>query len=244
MTKIDLSRRQFINVTAASAGLFGMSGLSNVVLGEEPADTGLKKLLRVGDEGIPYIGITEDGPLYPPVEIPWLKDLTAVGGAGRKPVGEIMYMFGRILDAKGRPIPSAVVEIWQADNNGNYNHPRAGHQHELDPNFGYFGKVRTGDDGTYLFKTIAPKWYSMFGTKRASHIHLKMRHKQHGVLTTEMYFAGKEEDEIRENDHVFKSRFTPDRLIVAKESPGKYSDLDIKFEENATCCNYDLAFLL
>jgi protocatechuate 3,4-dioxygenase beta subunit len=244
MSKINLSRRQFVNGTAASAGLFGMSGLSNLVLGEESEDPGVKKLLRVGDKGIPYIGITEDGPLYPPVEIPWIKDLTAVGGKGKRPNGETMYMFGRILDAKGRPIPSAVVEIWQADNNGNYNHPRGGHQKELDPNFGYFGKVKTADDGTYLFKTIMPKWYNMFGTKRASHVHLKMRHRQHGVLTTEMYFSGKEEDDIRENDHVFKSRFTPDRLIVDKETPDKYSSLDIEFEKDAVCCNYDLAFLL
>jgi len=244
MSKIDLSRRQFVNVAAAASGLYAMTGMSNLILGENSKDDGLDKLLHGGKKGVPYIGITEDGPLYPPVEIPWLKDLTAVGGEGENPVGETMYMFGRILDAKGRPIPSAIVEIWQADNNGNYNHPRGGHQNELDPNFGYFGKVRTAEDGTYLFKTILPKWYSMFGMKRASHVHLKMRHKEHGVLTTEMYFSGTEEDEIREHDRVFQSRFTPDRLIVTKETPEKYSGLDIEFETDAICCNYDLAFLL
>jgi hypothetical protein len=33
MSKIDLSRRQFINVTAAAGGLYAMSGMSNIVLG-------------------------------------------------------------------------------------------------------------------------------------------------------------------------------------------------------------------
>ena len=73
MSKIDLSRRQFVNVTAAAGGLFAMSSYSNLVLGEEPRDVGLQKILKEGDSRVPYIGITEDGPLYPPVEIPWLK---------------------------------------------------------------------------------------------------------------------------------------------------------------------------
>jgi protocatechuate 3,4-dioxygenase beta subunit len=242
MSKIDLSRRQFVNVAAAASGLYAMSGMSNLILGEEPQEVGLKKILGEGDSKIPYIGITEDGPLYPPVEIPWLKDFTSVGGRGETPDGDIMYLFGQILDAKGRPVEGAVVEIWQADNNGLYKHPRV--QGQLDSNFGYFGKVRTAKDGTYLFKTIVPRWYAMFGITRANHIHVKMRHRDHGVLTTEMYFAGKDQDAIREKDHVFKSRRNGDRLIVPRESPAKYSDLGIQFDDKAACCRFDLAFLL
>jgi hypothetical protein len=33
MSKINLSRRQFINATSASAGLYGMTGWPNLVLG-------------------------------------------------------------------------------------------------------------------------------------------------------------------------------------------------------------------
>jgi protocatechuate 3,4-dioxygenase beta subunit len=242
MSKIDLSRRQFINVTAAAGGLYAMSGMSNIVLGEQPEDVGIKKILKEGDSKIPYIGITEDGPLYPPAEIPWLKDFTAVAGPGKTPAGEMMYLFGQIFDSKGRPIDGAVVEIWQADNNGLYKHPRV--KGKLDPNFGYFGKVKTAKDGTYLFKTIVPRWYGIFGITRANHIHLKMRHKDHGVLTTEMYFAGKDQDDIREKDPVFKSRRNGDRLIIPKENPKKYSDLGVKFDDKAACCRFDLAFLL
>jgi protocatechuate 3,4-dioxygenase beta subunit len=244
MSRIDLSRRQFINVTAASAGLYGMTGTTHLVLGEEPPELdGLDKMLRKGSK-LPYIGITEDGPLYPPVEIPWLKDFTSINGPANKPTGQVLYLFGRILDVDGRPLPNATVEIWQSDTNGRYKHPRAGEQTKLDANFGYFGRVKTAADGTYLFKTIRPRWYDMFGTRRAAHIHLKMRHVEHGVLTTEMYFEGKEEDEIRSKDRVFQSRFTPDKLIVPVESPKQHASLDIKFEDAAICCKYDLAFLL
>ncbi len=243
MQKLDLSRRQFVNMTIATGGLFAISGSTNLILGEEPQERdGLSKILGEGDRKVPYIGITEDGPLYPPSEIPWLQDLTSVGGREQLATGESMYLFGRILDSTGRPVQNATVEIWQADNNGLYKHPRV--KGRLDPNFGYFGKVKTAQDGTYLFKTIIPRWYAMFGITRANHIHIKMRHRDHGVLTTEMYFAGKEQDEIREKDDVFKSRRDPDRLIVPKQNPAKYGDLGIKFDKGSVCCNYDLAFLL
>jgi protocatechuate 3,4-dioxygenase beta subunit len=242
MAQIDLSRRQFVNITAAASGLYAMSGMSNLILGEEPSDVGIKTVLGENNGKVPYIGITEDGPLYPPVEIPWLKDFTSVGGPGNKPEGDVMYLFGRILSSKGRSIQGAVVEIWQADNSGFYKHPRV--QGKLDPNFGYFGKVKTARDGSYLFKTIIPRWYNVFGITRANHIHIKMRHKDHGVLTTEMYFAGKEQDDIRKKDPVFKGRRNADRLIVPKERPKKYADLGVQFDEKAACCRYDLAFLL
>lgn len=239
--RIDLSRRQVIKAGVAGLGLFGMSELSRVVLAEEEKEDGLDKALRKGSK-IPYIGLAEDGPLYPPVEIPWLKDLTAVGAEGGKPKGQVLYLFGRIFEASGRPLPGATVEIWQCDNNGTYKHPRV--DKPLDANFGYFGKVKTGEDGSYLFKTIVPRWYDMFGTKRAPHIHLKMRHRKHGVLTTETYFHGKEDEDIRKKDRVFLSRFTPDRMIVEKESPAKYKDLKLSFDRDAACCKYDLAFIL
>ena len=173
-----------------------------------------------------------------------MKDFTAGGGEGKRAQGQLLYVFGQIFDAKGHPIRGAAVELWQADHNGQYRHPRAPGQQTLDPYFGYFGKVKTGEDGTYLFKTIRPRSYTLFGAPRAPHLHLKMRHLNHGVLTTEMYFADKKDDAVRENDRVFKSRFNPDRLVVASESPEKYSGLGIAFEKEARCCQYDLAFLL
>lgn len=100
------------------------------------------------------------------------------------------------------------------------------------------------DAGCYLFKTIVPHWYSLLGIKRANHVHLKMRHKDHGVQTTQMYFAGKDQDDIRKHDHVFKSHTNADRLIVPKENPSKYADLDVRFDEESVCCRFDLAFFL
>lgn len=247
MAKFDLTRRQFINGSLTTLGLYGITGMSNFVLAQEPDGTeGFVKFMATGVSDVPYVVLLDDGPVYPPGEIPWLSDFTAVGGRGQRPRGQLAYLFGRILDAKGRPLPQATVEIWQADNDGRYKHPKWKGQGELDPNFGYFGKVRTGDDGTYLFKTIIPRKYDIEGLTRAPHIHLKMRHHDHGVLTTQVYFEGKEDDALREKDVVWQShpRLLRDRLILPKQSPKKFSDLNIAFEEDAVCCTSDFAFLL
>ncbi|MGH7289340.1 MAG: hypothetical protein ACREI8_15120, partial [Myxococcota bacterium] len=117
---------------------------------------------------------------------------------------------------------------------------------ELDAGFGYFGKVRTGQDGTYLFKTIVPKPYRIFGITRAPHIHLKVRHPHHGFLTTQVYFEGEEDHQLREKDPIWQSipKVTRDHLILAKQSPERFIDLDIAFEQDAVCCRNDMAFLL
>jgi hypothetical protein len=48
MEKINLSRRLFINATAAASGLYAMSGASNLVFGETPEEVGLKNVPRRG----------------------------------------------------------------------------------------------------------------------------------------------------------------------------------------------------
>ena len=53
-----------------------------------------------------------------------------------EPVGQRIVATGRVLDADGRPIPTPLVEIWQANASGRYRHARrpAGPV-PLDPNF-------------------------------------------------------------------------------------------------------------
>jgi protocatechuate 3,4-dioxygenase beta subunit len=88
--------------------------------------------------------------------------------------------------------------------------------------------------------------YRILGIIRAPHIHLKMRHPDHGYLTTQVYFEGKHDDELREKDPVWQGHApqSRDRLILPKQSPTKFADLNIAFEENAVCCKSDFAFLL
>jgi protocatechuate 3,4-dioxygenase beta subunit len=192
---------------------------------------------------------TEDGPMYPPEPIPRRADLTN----GGKAKGELLILMGVVHDHRRTPVSGAIVEIWQSDSNGYYDHPRARgsdaldehwkiERNDLDPNFRYFGSVETDTNGVYWFQTIRPLSYRVFGFHRAAHIHMKVRSMNHGVLTTEVYFPGDDEEKNREGDRVFQSReeksdfivnFTSDREQMLEGVPDlgttKYCRRDIFF---------------
>src|SRR5664279_1079022 len=69
----------------------------------------------------------------------------------RDPVdGEAIEIFGQVLDGDGQPVPDALVEIWQANAQGQYYAPGTGQT------FIGFGRAATGNDGGYRFRTILP----------------------------------------------------------------------------------------
>src|SRR5262249_62075050 len=67
-----------------------------------------------------------EGPFYPvafPADMD--ADLVRVKGQAALAMGQIAHVSGRVLDHRGEIVPGAMVEIWQCDANGIYNHPRA-----------------------------------------------------------------------------------------------------------------------
>lgn len=73
-----------------------------------------------------------------------------------KTSGERIKITGLVLDGDGQPIPDAMIEIWQPDANGIYNHPTDPLQAQADPHFRGFGRAETRHEGRYEFKTIKP----------------------------------------------------------------------------------------
>ncbi len=69
--------------------------------------------------------------------------------------GEDMVIEGRILDTKGNPIAGAVIDVWQANDEGFYDVQQKG----LQPDFNLRGMFRTGADGHYWFRAVKPKFY-------------------------------------------------------------------------------------
>ena len=61
--------------------------------------------------------------------------------------GERMWITFRVLDGDGVPVNDAMLEIWQADSSGKYNHPDDMQPKKLDPGWRGFGRVATGEDG-------------------------------------------------------------------------------------------------
>jgi protocatechuate 3,4-dioxygenase alpha subunit len=72
-------------------------------------------------------------------------------------VGDRIHIEGRVIDGDGVGVPDALVEIWQANSHGRYNHPADTRDTALlDRSFIGFGRSGTDEEGYYWFETIKP----------------------------------------------------------------------------------------
>lgn len=159
-----------------------------------------------------------EGPFYPKhQQVDKDADLTLIEGHGERAQGEVIRVAGRVLDEQGHPVEGALVDIWQANSHGRYDHEDDPNLAKLDPNFQGWGMVKTDSEGHYAFTTIKPGAYSVNeGWSRPPHIHYKISRRGYFDLTTQMYFAG---EDLNETDALFLSVPEDDRdsLVVAFE---------------------------
>ncbi len=123
-----------------------------------------------------------------------------------EPLGERIVVHGRVLDENGKPVPKAMVEIWQCNAAGRYHHPGDQHDAPLDPNFTGGGRVRADDQGRYEFITIKPgayPWKNHHNAWRPAHIHFSLFGPAFATrLITQMYFPG---DPLLAYDPIYNS---------------------------------------
>jgi protocatechuate 3,4-dioxygenase beta subunit len=117
-------------------------------------------------------------------------DLVRVQGRQAQAMGQIAHVAGRVLDQRGEPVKGAMVEIWQCDANGIYNHPRQPGLQRRDAAFQGYGRTEVTADGLYAFRTIRPVSYP----GRTPHIHFKVSVPGTGRLTTQLYIAGEKQN--------------------------------------------------
>jgi len=111
-----------------------------------------------------------------PVEHYVLASPSAKGGVE----GEPIVIEGVVLDADGKVVPDAMIEIWQADAAGRYVDGSG------DIGFIGWGRASTGEDGVYRFLTIRP---GRVDARQAPHIAVSVFGR--GVikrLATRLYF--------------------------------------------------------
>jgi protocatechuate 3,4-dioxygenase alpha subunit len=114
-------------------------------------------------------------------------DLTA-----GKPAGERIAIEGRVIDGDGAPVPDAMIELWQANAAGRYNHPEDRQEDKpFDPNFRGFGRVATDGEGRFRVATIKPGPVPGRGNAlQAPHINLAVFARGMLIhLYTRIYFA-------------------------------------------------------
>jgi protocatechuate 3,4-dioxygenase alpha subunit len=123
----------------------------------------------------------------------WEEDLGLVL-VGPETKGERIIVRGRIFDGSGHPIRDALVEIWQADEEGLYNSPEE-KRGTADPNFVGWGRQPTdGTTGEYRFETIKPgRVPYKDGRPMAPHITFWIVARGINIgLHTRMYFGDEE----------------------------------------------------
>jgi protocatechuate 3,4-dioxygenase, alpha subunit len=139
--------------------------------------------------------------------------------AGPQAQGERVWITFRVLDGDSAPVNDAMLEIWQADANGKYNHPDDARPKQLDPGWLGFGRLGSGDDGTCVLETIKPGCV-LNGTLQAPHLSLAVFAR--GMLKqlyTRIYFAG----DAANNDDPVLRLIPPDRreTLMARPDPNR-----------------------
>ena len=143
--------------------------------------------------------------------------------------GQLVVFEGAIKDQKGNPLANSVVEVWQACASGRYNHERDNNNPSLlDNNFQFWGRVITGEDGRYSFKTIIPGKYP---GRTARHIHYRVDHEGFRRTSTQCYFSDFGEDNMR--DGIYRSLDKKDRELVTVEFDKPVQDAAQKADQTA-----------
>ena len=126
-------------------------------------------------------------------------------------VADGLRITGRVLDGAGEPVPDAVVEIWQADEEGRYR-----------PDFGW-GRSWCDADGRYSFTTCKP------GSVDGQAPHLTMLVFARGLLKpvlTRTYFPDEEEANAR--DPVLSAVDDPTTLVARSVADGLEFDVRLQ----------------
>jgi protocatechuate 3,4-dioxygenase, alpha subunit len=152
--------------------------------------------------------------------------------------GTRVVIRGCVLDGDGKPVPDAVLEIWQADAEGRYAHPEDERHSGSGDGSGFwgFGRVPVNDQGEFQFTTIRPG--SVKGADgSAQSPHLAISIFMRGLLrrlVTRIYFPG---EVLNEKDAVL-ALVPADRratLIARAGDDGKSLVWDVHLQgENET----------
>jgi len=161
MTDLPTRRRIVAGSALAASGF--------LTLGEALAQRPLDPTPECHDGDAATLRQTE-GPFFKPSS-PERAELIEAGMAGQP-----IELVGFVLTRNCRPVANALVDLWQADDKGDYDNS----------GFRLRGHQRADAEGRYRFRTVVPGAYE----GRTRHFHVKVAPPAGRLLTTQLYFPG------------------------------------------------------
>ncbi|NNE53759.1 MAG: protocatechuate 3,4-dioxygenase subunit beta, partial [Sulfitobacter sp.] len=161
-----------------------------------PYRTSVKRSPQAAPISFPSTPSEESGPVFghdiiQPLDSDLLHNF---GNQDQSAIGPRIIVHGQVRDGFGRPVPGALLEVWQANAGGRYRHKKESYLAPLDPNFGGCGRVITDAEGCYEFRTVLPgpyPWPNGPNDWRPAHIHFSFFGESFAQrLITQMYFEG------------------------------------------------------
>jgi protocatechuate 3,4-dioxygenase beta subunit len=141
-----------------------------------------------------------DKPTLPEIEGPFFKPASPLRGNLREAgiAGRPLELAGTVLTRSCRPVAGALIELWHADDQGEYD----------TKGFRLRGHLFADAKGHYAFQTIMPGLYP----GRTRHFHVKVQAAAESpTLTTQLYFP--DEPRNQEDD-----LFRPELLLQIAQS--------------------------
>jgi hydroxyquinol 1,2-dioxygenase len=148
------------------------------------------------------------------------------------PDGEPVLVRGSVRDTEGRPIDGAMLDVWQTSADGFYDV-----QDERQAPMNLRGVFRTGEDGTFWFRTIKPASYPIptdgpvgqilaamgRSEMRPAHIHFIVGAPGYESVTTHLFVEG---DPYLESDAVFGVKDTLIAPFKKCDDPARAAELE------------------
>lgn len=154
-----ISRRQFMSFSLTAGGLYLLS---------------------------PKLSLAQEECLYhEDILGPFFRE----GAPFRDVIGDSLFVYGHVRSLGCEPVPGALIDIWQANPEGEYDNKS--------PEFRYRARLYSEKDGSYRFYTDMPGLYEQ---RPIRHIHYQVIAKGYNTLVTQQYFSDEGEETKAEFD--------------------------------------------
>ena len=161
----QLTRRRLLELGLVLPPLAAIAGQADLF--SSPALAATPAVMDTDDDPTPEL---TEGPYFTP-NSPKRRSILAAGVVGTR-----LTLTGRVLTTSGKPIPKALIDVWQADARGAYDND----------GYRFRGHQFTNARGQYTLFTVVPGLYP----GRTKHIHVKVQAPNEPVLTTQLFFPG------------------------------------------------------